>query len=96
MRENNSNDLKPYAISRPLSKRISWGLVVFTVGWIGFVVVFDWQLLPVLSQEIRSLIFKPVEARLVSCKIVAETNPDAGWKSVRIITYDYVVEDKTY
>jgi Protein of unknown function (DUF3592) len=96
MHENKTGDLKPYAISRTLLQRISWGLVVFTVVWIGFVVVFGWQLLPVLSQEIRSLIFKPVEARLVSCEIVAETNPDADWKSVRIITYDYVVEDKTY
>lgn len=96
MRENNSNDLKPYAISRPLSKRISWGLVVFTVVWVGFVVVFDWQLLPVLSQEIRSLVFTPVDARLVSCEIVAETDPDAGWKSSRVIKYDYVVENKTY
>ena len=96
MRENNSNDLKPYAISRPLSKRISWGLVVFTVVWIGFVVVFDWQLLPVLSQEIRSLVFTPVDARLVSCEIVAETDPDAGWKSSRVIKYDYVVENKTF
>ncbi len=77
MHENKTGDLKPYAISRTLLQRISWGLVVFTVVWIGFVVVFDWQLLPVLSQEIRSLIFKPVEARLVSCEIVAETNPDA-------------------
>jgi Protein of unknown function (DUF3592) len=96
MHENKTGDLKPYAISRPLLQRISWGLVVFTVGWIGFVVVFDWQLLPVLSQEIRSLIFKPVDARLVSCEIVAETDPNAGWKSFRVIKYDYVVENKTY
>jgi hypothetical protein len=96
MQKNKTGDLKPYAISRPISKRIRWSMVAFTVVWIVGVVSIEWQLLPTLIQEIRSLIFTPVEARLVSCEIVAETNPDAGWKSFRVIKYDYVVENKTY
>jgi Protein of unknown function (DUF3592) len=96
MQENKTGDLKPYAISRPWLQRISWPMVVFTMVWIGGIVSIEWRLLPTLGKEIRSLVFTLVEARLVSCEIVAETDPDADWKSFRVITYEYMAENKTY
>lgn len=96
MHKNKTSDLKPYAISRPWSQRISWPMVIFTMVWIGGIVSIEWRLLPTLGKEIHSLVFTPVEARLLSCEIVAETDPDADWKSFRVITYEYMVENKTY
>jgi Protein of unknown function (DUF3592) len=96
MHENKTSDLKPYAISRPWSQRISWPMVVFTMVWLGGIVAIEWRLLPTLGKEIRSLAFTPVEARLVLCEMVAETDPDADWKNFRVITYEYMVENKTY
>jgi hypothetical protein len=88
-------ELQPYATSRPVFQRINGFLTLWTCLWVGMVSIFDWTIFPVAFAEMRTFVFLPVEASVLSCEIVASTGDDGGPQRRRHLRYIYQAEGQS-